>query len=283
LEIQEIKVQNLSTHKTGWEEIKIMPIGDVQLGADGFDRERFKKQIDWGLKNDVYFIGMGDYVDVASPSNRAKLRSSGLYDSVMSALEEKAAETVEEFLSMVKGTKGRWLGMLEGHHFYEFSDGSTSDTKLAEALDTNFLGDCAFVRVRFVRPNSGSSVGLTIWAHHGEGGGIKIASPLNKIENLMPYFDADLYLIGHMHRIVAAPLDQLYMTTGKHLSHRRKMLVCTGSFLRGYLEGSTSGGRAAGTYVEQKMLGPVALGGVLIKAKPVHKSDHDYLELKAEL
>ena len=105
----------------------------------------------------------------------------------------------------------------------------------------------------------------------------------------MHSFDADVYLIGHQHKLVAAPIDQLYMTHKKpyRLRHKTKIIACTGSFLRGYSEGSKRGSRAQGGYVEKKMLTPVALGGIVLHIRPVRVQgngvDEQRLDLNVEL
>ena len=284
MEISEFVVDTTVAASLPWEETLLMPVGDVQLGAEACDEDRFKRHMEWGMNHNARFLGMGDYVDVASPSNRAKLRSIELYDSVEDALEEAGQKAVERFLKLVKGTEGRWLGMLEGHHYMELRDGTTSDTRIAGALGAPFLGSCAFVRLAF-KGNIRKVVSATIWCHHGQGGGQKVSSPLNRLENLMAYFDADIYLMGHQHKKVSAPIDQIYMTRNHpaHLSHRTKIIACTGSFLRGYMEGSKQGaGRAGGTYVEKKMLTPVALGGLVIRLRPVHSGRNDRLDVSVE-
>lgn len=276
-------VDALISANLGWQETLIMPVGDVQLGAEGCDEDRFQRHVQWGVEHDAYFLGMGDYVDVASPSNRTALRTAKLYDSVHNKLEEAAERDVQRFKELVLGSEGRWLGMLQGHHYYEFQDGTTSDTRLAGALGAPFLGDCAFVRLLFKRATT--SLSCTLWCHHGVGFGMGASAPLNKLQAIMPFFDADIYLMGHMHKVVGAPLDQLYMTRGAkaQLRHKTKLVAGTGSFLRGYTEGSAKAGHAAGGYVEKAMLPPVALGGVVITVTPVHKDTEDRLDLRISL
>lgn len=228
------------------------------------------------MENDAYMLGMGDMVDVASPSNRARIKAADLYDGVTGALDEIGEQYIEKFLRLTKGTHGRWLGFLGGHHYHDFGDGTTSDTRIAEALGAPYLGSCAFVRVKFARPNSTERLACTIWCHHGAGGGVRVSSPLNKLDNIMRCFDADIYLIGHQHKKVAAPMQQLYMTNKAphHLGHRIKLIACTGGYLRGYLQGSKVGNIPTGSYVERFMLPPTALGGIKIhiEPKPRHRS-----------
>lgn len=269
-----------------FEPITLFPIGDVQLNPVDPPNHRLRSHIEWALTQpNPYFIGMGDYVDVASPSNRSRIQAANLYDSVQDVLEHGATQSVGQFKELVRGTEGRWLGMLHGHHFYEYRDGTTTDTRLCQALGTTFLGSCAFVRISFKRPSSNARLSCTIWAHHGAGSGMKASAPLNRLENIVHYFDADIYLMGHMSKKVGAPLDQLYMThkNPARLDHRTKIIAGTGGFSQGYKQGSKNGLHARGSYVEQAMMTPAALGGVAIRIAPVHSGNNDRLDLHLSL
>ena len=284
MEIREIAVTGVTDAEVGWKETLVMPVGDVQLGSGATATDRFLRHIEWGVKHGAYFLGMGDYVDVASPSNRTALRSVSLYDSVRSALEERAQQEVDSFRGLVEGSEGRWLGLLEGHHYFPFADGTTSDTRIAQALGAPFLGSCAFVRLRM---SKGAHLTCTIWAHHGAGSGASSGAPLLKLENMVKYFDADVYLMAHMHKKVSTALDYVYMTRGRRpqrLAHRTRVLAGTGGFLEGYSQGSKSlAGKPEGSYVEKAMMGPVALGGPLIKIRPVKEGGTWRLDLGVEL
>src|SRR4030095_12353890 len=144
----------------------IAPIGDIQWsGHKGpTAKDSLKRHLDRAMEMQSYFIGMGDYIDFVSPSNRKKLKAAGLYDVAEAVLEEKAMELMtqvyEEFL---KPTTGRWLGLVEGHHFYE-GPGWTTDEKLAELLKTTFLGTSAYVNI--------PTADLVLYVHHRGGCGI---------------------------------------------------------------------------------------------------------------
>ena len=140
------------------------------------------------------------------------------------------------------------------------------------------------MRLHFARDNHAVTT-CTIWCHHGEGYGRGAGAPLTKLQTLMPFFDADIYLMGHMHKVVGAPLDQIYMTRKQppQLKYKTKIIAGTGSFLRGHMQGSNKAGRATGSYVEKGMLPPVSLGGVVITVKPVHTSSEDRLDMRISL
>lgn len=280
MELHEATVEATVSHDMEWNEITVMPVADLQMGAEGCDTETFKRTIDYGMKHSAYFVGLGDMVDVASPSNRAILRGNKLYDSVLDAMEDAANSAITKVVHMLKDTKGRWLGMLEGDHYYQFDDGKTTDVILAQEMGCPFLGSCAFVRLKFPRPISTSTATCTLWLHHGSGGGIKASAPLNKLENLVAAFDADIYLMGHQHKISAAPIHQVYMTPNSgRLAFRSKVIASTGGFLRGY----NSGRNMRGGYIEKKMLKPVSLGSPLIKIRPLRRNYGDSLDIRVEV
>lgn len=253
----------------------IMPIGDIQWS--GRDAEvamgMLKRHVQWGVDNGAYFLGMGDYIDFMSPSNQAKFKSAGFYDATVQSVDDKAHSLMEDlFKQALSPSKGRWLGLLEGHHFHEYKTGITTDMELAEMLDAPFLGTSAFVRLVFNR--SKTSVGnVVIWCHHGNGSGKSLGAPLNKLEQMMGSHDADIYLIAHHHKKVAGPVDRIVPVWGQgnsqpSLTHRTKIIACTGGFLKGCVAGSRQGKIPRGGYVEKGMMNPVALGGILVKVRP---------------
>ena len=268
------------------ETVTLMPIGDAQVGAEASDIDRLKTHMEWGFHTKhAMFLGMGDYVDMASPSNRRILKAAGLYDTVTDALYAKAVEDIQTFLSTTGYTKGAWLGLLQGHHYMDMANGTTSDTHIAEALHTPFLGDCALVRIIFDKHKDadGLPVKADIWCHHGRGSGTAVASPINSLEKIARGLDADIYLMGHQHKKIAAPIVELYYSRGGRLLHHTKILACTGSFLRGYLANSESEGRSGGTYVEKGMMTPVSLGGIVIELGIAQEEYGDRLDINVSL
>ena len=270
-------VEHLTSKPLPWKEVLIIPIGDIQLQQqrDVVDLERLKEVIAYGVKNDAWYIGMGDFIDMESPSNRKKLRESGFYDSVVDAIDAKAEELEEELQKILKPTVGRFLGLLEGHHFHIHQDGTTTDQRMASFLKAPFLGTCAYINLTF-KPNNKSHARpkVLIWAHHGRSGGKLLSSPLNQLEHVVRGFDADIYLIGHHHKAVAGKLARMYAqfnTTVGYLKNKEMIIACTGSFLKGFVEGVKRDGRPGGLYPEAAMMNPLALGVVKLRIRPTYK------------
>ena len=286
MELQDAIPQYLrETSVLPWREVRIMPIGDIQAGSPGTDWSRLRRHIQWGVDHDCWFIGMGDYSDFLSPSNRRALRNSGLYDTATDLIERWHDEHLKELTDVLLPTKGRWLGMHEGHHYYEYSDGTTTDTRLCQSLEAPFLGTCSVLRLPF-RDGSKHGVDCLIWGHHGEGGG---DDPLRRLMRVAPGFpQIDIFLQGHNTSIDARPKDVIEFyggLSGLKARDRTQMFVATGGFMRGYAVGSRIGsrGRAQGSYVEKAMMRPTAIGGPLIYITPRHKHGYAELDIKVSV
>jgi hypothetical protein len=243
--------------------VVVAPLGDIQWsGATGpTAQEHVKRHIDACLKLDAWFLGMGDYIDFLSPSNRLRLASAALYDTADAVIEEKAHELTQEvYDTLLKPTKGRWLGLLEGHHFYE-GQGSTSDMWLADMLDAECIGTSAYIHLLPAK--------VTLWAHHGMGGGQLPAAPLNKLYHVAAGLEgADVYLMGHTTKMSVARLSRPrpdWTSTTPDLTHSDIFLVNTGGFSKSNIVGHTRGRIRRGDYAEKGMMTPSPLCAPLVR------------------
>ena len=262
-------------------ETTICPIGDLQYGAFACDIERFKEHIAYtqSLPN-PWYIGMGDYCDFGSPSNRGALQAlidqGTLYDTAQDVLNGAAQEHLEEVAELLRPTHSRWLGMLAEHHFWTFPNGETSDMRLCQLLDAPFLGTCAVVRVILKSGKRAPDVQLKIWAHHGRGSGTSQAAPLNKLEKIAAgWEDIDVFFMAHHHKQAMAKIARLRPKLGNspRLYEREVTIAATGGFLRGYVEQARNDGMPRATYVEDKLLNPLPLGAPVVLVTPEAKSD----------
>lgn len=261
-----------------FEEVRLRPIGDIQYGAtnQSCSLEALQNFVRQGIQRDAYYIGMGDFVDVLSPSGRRKIASADLYDSAVEALEAAVEGHMEVIKDILRPTTGRWWGLVEGHHFLSFQDGTTADTRFADFLGAPFLGNSALIKVDFREKKKNITASCKIFLHHGVGSGQLTASPLNKLERLAGTIDADIYLMAHQHKLVGGRMSRLQWIETKHgskLFARQILMACTGGYLRGWTQGSVRNGRAGGGYVEEKMLPPTGIGGVELLLTPTVDDD----------
>jgi hypothetical protein len=125
---------------------------------------------------------------------------------------------------------------------------------------------------------TGNTGTVNIWCHHGMGNGVSPAAPINKLNQILPDWEADIFLIGHMTKQATAATNRIYpsWTKGKRgfakLRHMDKFLVGTGGFGKGYIERSSQGKIPRGTYVEAGMMRPAALGCPMIRIYPQMKT-----------
>jgi hypothetical protein len=247
---------------TGSQQVVVAPIGDIQWSGDGGPSavDHVRRHIDRALSLNAWFLGMGDYIDFMSPSNRQRLSSAALYDTATKVIVDKAQDLTQEVYDLLlKPTKGRWLGLLEGHHFFE-ADGSTSDMWLADMLDAGHLGTSAYIRLE---PS-----GVVLWAHHGQGNSVLPSGPLNKLYHVAHGMaGADVYLIGHTTKMSVARLSRPtpdWKKARPDLTHSDIFLVNTGGFSKSSIVGHTQGRIRRGDYAEQKMLTPSPLSAPFI-------------------
>lgn len=253
----------------GMREVRIAPIADIQYGAAGCDVKRLERHIKWALDQGCHFVGVGDYTDVMSPSNRRKWLSINreFYDSFTEAIEDKMDSQVKELQKILAPTRGRWLGLVRGHHYFPFADGTETDTRLADYLGCEFLGDSGVIMIEMGL----ATARLMLW--HGSGSGQTAGAMLNKIEHGAKRWNVHVAVMAHQHQKPTKP--DVMMDFGRDLRgnpilvHQNRYYVGAGSFLRGYQQGTKNAvGLPEGSYVEKAMLPPVALGAPIIYLRP---------------
>lgn len=251
----------LVTANVKTQQLVVAPLGDLQwAGRFGpTARDHVRRHIDRVLEHeDAWFLGTGDYIDFLSPSNRERLDSAQLYDTAKAVIADKARSLVEEvYEGMLKDTRGRWLGLIEGHHYFQ-ADGETSDQWLAEMLKAPFLGTSAYVRVM---PS-----GVVLLVHHGVGNSVLPTGPLNKLYHWAHGMaGADVYLIGHTTKMSVARLSRPRPDwSARDLTHSDIFLVNCGGFSKSSIVGHSIGGIPRGDYAEKAMMTPSPLAAPLI-------------------
>lgn len=232
------------------------------------------------MKAGAYYLGTGDYSDFLSPSNRKALKVSGLYDTATDLIESWHDEWLGRLQEVLKPTAGRWLTMVEGHHYYAYSDGTTTDTRLANCLGAPFGGTSSVVRLTFQDSNRHSAA-YNIFVTHGEGRGF------GHLRRLAPGFPGvDMFVQGHNCELSDEVLSciEFYGRPGQlKMRERDQRLVLAGGFMRGYAAGSRLGrsGRASGSYVEQRGLRPLAIGGRQYRLTPTFRDGCGVVEVEA--
>lgn len=251
----------------------VAPLGDLQWNGDPDELayDHLERHIAEAMSLDAWFVGMGDYIDFTSPSNREAINAAKTYDGAKSGIEKLANDLNHDLYDrLLKPTKGRWLGMAEGHHFWQFRAGDTTDMRLCEMLKTDHLGTQFLYGLHF-RLTGG--IGGDVWIHgqHGQGSGTEGAL-LNRLKTLAGDWEhVDIHLMGHWTKKLHGAIPKLRPVVygGKiHLRSRDVHLVGTGGWTKGLILGRKEGRVPRGSYVEKASMRPVSLGAPFIKILP---------------
>jgi hypothetical protein len=266
------------------EGVRLGFVGDIQYNGRGghTDMERLRRHVAWLVENDAYVVIMGDVVDTFSPSNRQRLRAANLYDAAEIALEMLLEQLEQEVFEALAPLEGRVLAVLEGHHYLEHADGTTTDIRLAKRLGAPFVGRSAFIGLRFVQ--DGKVVDeVTVYAIHPDGAAATISGIVASVLRRQGGFAADLFAVAHYHQRGAWAVSSLTPSLSPQrptVRDREVWFVLTGSFMRGYDAAARLGERIVPSYVERKWLLPNALGAPVVHLAPVVDGRRRYVDIR---
>ena len=267
-----------------WKPAHIVPVGDIQWAGDdeavalSHLKEYLARALEWRKQGDtVLFLGMGDFVDFASPSNRARIESANLYDTALQVIDDAARGLASDlFAHVLRPTVDHWIGLLQGHHWKRFLTGETTDTYLSNLLKTRFLGDTACIRLVFKLASRGQRhhyIPFTLFAAHGCGNGQTGYYPVGRLEKVAADWEyIDVFLMGHTTKQAVEFRNRLRPRWNRKgrpdLSHRKVTLVGTGGFSKTYVEHAMQGNYAGGGYAEKRLLSPAILGSPIVHIRP---------------
>ena len=261
-------------------ELTLYPLADIHLGNRACDEDRLDATLDAiAADKDARYVFLGDQFDAINAKDpRFDVRSLPLwlveswYEGRTIA-EAQRDNLLQRILARPK-LKGKCLGVIKGNHEHTIYHWSEIDmyNPLVEAVkgkdEQVALDTSGFIVLRFRRISGESTQGqtftLAVYLHHGWGGGDLSGGVALKLEREMDRFDADLFLMGHHHRIQtptqARPLrvnDALQLVQPSD----KQGAIC-GTFLRGRLDG-------VDTYQERKGYRPSpATSEVVVKIRP---------------
>jgi hypothetical protein len=241
--------------------IKIVPFGDIHRDSHNCDVDRWKAFLEKCKTEDdeyTWYIGMGDYNDFASYSERKALHT--LHESTCVKMDDWAMRDVDTLLDELSFMKGRIIGLHHGNHEWKFQDGRLASEVMADELGCPFLGYASHSTLAVKTSTKGQPVDITIFSSHGKGSGRLIGSPYNTVEKMANIFhDEDIYLMGHDHMRGALPRTRLCVENGI-VKQKKQFFGRTGSFLKGWVKDEPS-------YVVGAMYEPTSLGTIKFECK----------------
>jgi len=201
-------------------ESKVYPLGDLHVGAAGFDEAGFVRRVK-SIKDDpsAYWLGMGDYCDFITHTDRkrfdARMYAEWMYTP--DNLADPGTAQRDVFLDLTRPIWDRCLGLIEGNHEATMLKWQTRDIyremcatigAVASPGDPRDmrLGRSSWLLLRFRREGiEGGSATAKVWAFHGFGGGRLKGADALKQQRFAWTHPAHMIVTAHVHKEMAFP------------------------------------------------------------------------------
>lgn len=118
-----------------WKEndwLHLVPFSDVHRGSPDHDNLKYRKFLQRCVeRKDVLVLGMGEYEDPMSTSERTAWKQKDWHDGTVATFEEGLRDKLDDHVKLLKplADTGRLLGLGEGHHYYVFQNRYCRDCK----------------------------------------------------------------------------------------------------------------------------------------------------------
>ncbi len=260
--------------------IPLVPFGDVHRFSPNCHEQKWLEFVKTIKKErgKAYYLGMGDYDDMYSETERYEMKVAKLHGSSKASLNEYYKNRVKDLTKELLPMKNRIIGLIEGNHFTNLDSGISTTQYMCEQLRCRYLGVSCFIRLIFHHQSTGDRTILDIWAHHGKGASRLHGSSINTVQNMTEAAHAGVYLMGHDHKKGCMFLSRLELVgvTKLRMRSQKIMLGRTGSFLRGYVPGKSS-------YVAKMGLNPTDLGVIRIMLTPIKEGEDRLIDIHAHI
>lgn len=215
----------------------LVPLGDVHLGSPTCDVDRFIDTLKF-IKNSNYkVILMGDLLESANKNSVG----AGWVEQTKSPQEQ-----LDVLSDVLYPIREKIILLLTGNHELRVWKDSGMDCSkvLARHLGVPYGGYSAFVYFRVGKQN------YVCYAQHGSSNAMYTHTKLQAAKRTATHTEADLYLYGHTHALVADSEEKRYYDKrAKGVRIRKQYTVLTGGFLA-----------YEGSYAQMKNYNPTRMG-----------------------
>lgn len=247
--------------------LKLYPLGDLHLGANNVDWDAFVKVRDMIAKDpNAYWLGMGDLADSITPNDKRwdsrvtdwkRLKKGDDADHDDTNLSNEQGELVDSALGPIWH---KCIGLLKGNHeeTVERMHYVNIIRWLCHKHDLAYLHYSALIRLEIAVAKK--VVLVDIFAEHGGAGGGTDGNAVNNHSKRLDDFEFDIALKGHVHKRWISRRTVTRWGPTRPLK-RTRLLVGSGTFLKGYEQGFTA-------YPERKGLAPNEIGSCVVLIRP---------------
>jgi len=177
-------------------ELEICVLSDTHLGDPLVDYKKLDKFFDEILEvENRYLIVNGDILNWASKNS-----VSDIYSEMYPTNEQ-----IDVACDLLEKVKDRILVVIEGNHeLRAYKEGILpmyQVTKRLGVFHTYAPSGCYLLIIKFGKSQGRDSrkMPYAIYGKHGSGGGKKVGSKMNKLEDMQQIIDADIFVHSHTH------------------------------------------------------------------------------------
>lgn len=247
------------------DKVRLYALGDIHWGAPGCAEDTLRATVAEIANNEhAYWLGMGDYIDAVTHNDRRRFNPAHYVGTryKISDLADLAQIQADEFVEVVEPIKDKCIGLIEGNHEWVNPKHNAADimARIVAGIEAPYLGPSAFVHLYVMDAVDKTRYKLTVWAHHGFGGGRLAGGDALTLQRLIMQAEADIYLMGHRHKSIILPEVSLYANEAEppDIVHRPRVGGMTGTFLKSSAQNTSD-------YAEQLGLPPVVLGAPYVE------------------
>lgn len=266
------------------DKITLLGIGDIHYGHRGCNQKLLDRDLA-RVENDpnTFFVLLGDHAEYISHRDKRFEPDCFDEDIKIKDLGRLGKHYSNWTINKFKHVSHKCLGAIWGNHegkyqqFYEQGNlhQETCDGLKVPNLEFLCLLDLVFVRSnQFKQPTllrsyenlekakAGNSWQVRKLITHGSGGAISTPSKVKKGLDLVDKYEADVYMMGHVHHM--QPAKKVKITANPactKVCKKVSLVTICGGYLETYLEGTTS-------YGEEKLYGASQLGASVIHYDP---------------
>ncbi len=254
----------------------VIGLGDIHRGSGGLVERLFYKARDRAKELGATVIGMGDYGECITRSDKRHDLSSFDYRYLTPDKQyEQSAMDLEGLnpCAVLAGNHEDAAWRMHDHNYASW---------LAKELKSRYCPDFAYIRLSIERRAGGkksTTSSLNILAHHGYSNartpGYKV-KVIHDMGNVVTGRNApDVFLMGHTHTLGEAfPTTHLYISDAMELREFTQHYYYTGSFVKAYEpEAGIVSMEQFSSYAAKKGYPPTSLGCPIIWVKPNRVDD----------
>lgn len=237
---------------------KIRTLTDTHQDAEGFRKEVFRAFVNEQRRDKKsVWIHTGDLCDSERPSTRHMKKI--MYADRGEAWTQEDKRTLDwldrSIIPQYAPISDSCLGMLDGDHFFVFSNGMTSTEYICRKLKIPYLGErSSFVTLLFRPGDNPGGMQYVIHARHGKGAAPSHGGDINALVRQEANWIADLHLGGHSHKENCHPQRGEYVNNKGIICSRICWYMRGGSMLDGFPHNGPK------TYAYRKEYGPLPVG-----------------------